>query len=208
MKEVKVPAVLHIYAFGLAWLVWALILPLYSLLHFAGAFAFSLITCLVVRKLFPPKKIYVPIPPEEEKPFSTGDAMVDELIGEGKAALGEMKTLHDRIPDAMVAGKVAQIITISGKIIDNLKEDPQQFRQVQRFLRYYLPTTLKLLHTYDRMGAQEIQGENVLGTKAKIEDVLDNMIVSYKKQLDALFAHKAMDVEAEIKVLESFLNQS
>jgi len=203
-KEVKVRPFLHIYAFALVWLLWALFLPLFALLHFAGVFAASLTVSLLVRRLFPGKTYFVPIP---EEPFSSGDPEVDELVREGERAIMEMRRLRKQITDPGVGKQVNEIIAVSDKIVHNLMEDPAHFRGVRRFLNYYLPTTLKLLHTYDRMGAQGVAGENITGGMQQIETALDMMVAAYQKQLDALFAKKALDVETEIDVLEQILKQ-
>ena len=207
MREVKIPPVIHIYAFAGVWLLWALFLPMYRLIHFIGLFALSLFAAIVFRRFFPGKVIYVSAPEPEPEPFSTGDAEVDGLIKEGELAISEMTHLRQGIDSAQVGAKVDRIIEISRRIVQNVMEDPAHFQGVRRFLRYYLPTTLKLLHAYDRMDAQGISGENISGTMTRIEDMLDTLIVAYKKQLDALFAGKAMDIETDIQVMEGFLKR-
>ena len=203
-KEIKTRPYLHIYTFAAAWMLWALFLPLFRLWHFIAVFAVSLVISLVTRRLFPGKTIWIEIPAE---PFSSGNTEVDELVREGERALAEMTRLRHNIPDRLVASKVDEIIEISDQIIHNVTIDPAHFQDVRRFLRYYLPTTLKLLHTYDRMGAQGVAGENITGTMARTEDALDTLIQAYKKQLDALFARKALDIETDIHVMEGILKQ-
>ena len=206
-KEVKIPPVAYIYAFAGVWLLWAIFLPLYRPAHFLILLAASVLVGILFRRLFPGKTVYHSIPEPEPEPFSTGDPEADNLIREGELALSEMTRLRQGIADHKTRAKVDQIIEISRKIVGNVMEDPAHFRGVRRFLRYYLPTTLKLLHAYDRMYAQGIAGENIAGTMTRIEDVLDTLIEAYKKQLDALFAGKAMDIETDIQVMEGFLKR-
>ena len=206
-KKVKIPPVVHIYAFAAIWLLWALFLPLYRLGHFVGLFLLSLTAALLLRRFFPGKTIYVAVPEPPPEPFSSGDPELDGLIREGELALQEIGRLRQGIRDPDVGRKVDQIIEISRKIVGNVMEDPTHFHGVRRFLRYYLPTTLKLLHAYDRLDAQGISGENISGTMGRIEDVLDNLIRAYEKQLDALFAGKAMDIETDIQVMEGLMTR-
>jgi len=203
-KEIKTRPYLHIYTFAAAWMLWALFLPLFRLWHFIAVFAVSLVISLVTRRLFPGKTIWIEIPAE---PFSSGNTEVDELVREGERAISEMQRLRERITDRRVGGQVDEIIMVSDKIVHNLREDMGHFREVRRFLNYYLPTTLKLLHTYDRMGAQGVAGENITGTMQQIEEALRMMIQAYNKQLDALFAKKALDVETDIAVMEKILKK-
>ena len=206
-KKVKIRPWIHIYAFAAVWVIWAIALPMWQLLHFIGALAASLVVLFVVLKIFPGKVIEVDVPAPKPEPFTTGDPEVDALIREGEMALAEMGRLRRGIRDKQVEAKVEEIIEISGKIVRNVMEDPAHFNGVRRFLRYYLPTTIKLLHAYDRMETQGISGKNISGTMEKVEDMLDTMIVAYKKQLDALFAHKALDIETDIEVMEGFLKR-
>jgi len=206
-KKVKLRPWVHIYAFAATWVIWAFFLPMVQLFHFIGVFVASIVVALVVRKIFPGHVIEVELPAPPPEPFSSGDPEVDALVREGERALEEMGRLRRGIRDRAIEAKVEEIIEISGKIVRNVMEDPAHFQGVRRFLRYYLPTTIKLLHAYDRMDAQGIAGKNISGTMDRIEDMLDTMIAAYKKQLDALFAHKALDIETDIEVMEGFLKR-
>ena len=64
---------------------------------------------------------------------------------------------------------------------------------------------MKLLNTYDRMGSQGVAGENITGTMRKVEDTLDMVVNAFHKQLDTLFAGEALDVSADIKVMENLM---
>ena len=48
---------------------------------------------------------------------------------------------------------------------------------------------------------------NIDGTMGKIESMLDTVAAAYDKQLDALFADEALDISAEITVMEQMLCQ-
>ena len=70
---------------------------------------------------------------------------------------------------------------------------------------YYLPTTLKLLNAYDRMDSTGVVGENISGTKEKVEDILGTIVTAFEKQLDGLFGADALDISTDISVLEAML---
>ena len=208
-KKTKIRPWVHIYVFAAVWVLWAFAFPMYQLFHFIGVILVSILAAAATCWVFPGKviEVEVQVPEPEPVPFTSGDPEVDGLIREGELALAEMTRLRQGIRDKDVGAKVDQIIAVSGKIVRNVMEDPEHFRGVRRFLRYYLPTTIKLLHAYDRMDAQGIRGTNISGTMGKIEDILDTMIGAYQKQLDALFAKKALDIETDIEVMEGFLKR-
>jgi len=73
-------------------------------------------------------------------------------------------------------------------------------------MNYYLPTTLKLLKSYELLEDQSFQGENIAASRAKIENVLNMLIGAYEKQLDRLFSDDALDIATDIDVLETMIS--
>ena len=146
----------------------------------------------------------VPAEPKEEKKPSYGEE-VDKILAEGETAYREMERLRESIRNEAVRSKIVQIEDVADKIVKDAIDDPADLPQIRKFLDYYLPTTIRLLHAYDRMDAQMVEGENITGTKQSIEEMLDTTIDAYKKQLDALFANQALDVDAEIRAMNSML---
>lgn len=158
-----------------------------------------------MRKLFPGKTEYVEIPKEPE---TTGDPEIDALLREGELAESEFRRLRDSIRVASIKMKIDELMEVTGKIFADVKEDPADYPQVKRFASYYLPTTLKLLNTYDRLCMQDAAGQNITETMKRIENALDTTIQAYKKQLDALFENQALDIETDITVLENMLKKN
>ena len=82
---------------------------------------------------------------------------------------------------------------------------PAKLSQIRKFMNYYLPTTLKLLNAYDRMDSTGVSGDNISGTKGKIEDMLTTICTAFDKQLDALYGEEALDISTDITVMEQML---
>ena len=78
---------------------------------------------------------------------------------------------------------------------------------MHKLMNYYLPTTLKLLNAYDRMDGAGVSGENITGTKEKVENIMGTIVTAFEKQLDALFGADAMDISTDISVLETMLSR-
>ena len=204
MREVKTRSVGPIYVVAGTWLVYAMVFPLYKLWHFLIALTVTFIAYGVARAIFPTKITYVEEPEPEPEPVSYGKE-VDALIAEGRLAETEMRRLKASIQNPEVKAKIDELISISGKIVEDAVHDPSDVPQIKKFLSYYLPTTIKLLNTYDRMSYQGIDGKNISGTMTSIEEMLDTAITAYKKQLDSLFFNQALDIETDIKVMNSML---
>ncbi len=130
---------------------------------------------------------------------------VDPILEEGNRALSEMGRLYMSIKDPEVRGKINEIMRITDKITQDAIDDPKDIPQIKKFMNYYLPTTLKLLNSYDRMSALGIEGENLDRSMKNINEMLDAAIEAYKKRLDSLFENQALDIETDIEVMNTML---
>ena len=204
MREVKIKPVGPIYTFAATWLLYSLMFPLYRLIDFLICIAVAYGAYALSKKIFKTKITYVEEPVPEPEPVSFGSE-VDAIIAEGNLAQSEMGRLYNSIKDAGIRSKISELMRISDKIVEDAIHDPSDVPQIRKFFSYYLPTTIKLLNTYDRMGNQGIDGDNITGTMSRIEDMLDTAVVAYKKQLDSLFANQALDIETDIDVLNAML---
>ena len=144
---------------------------------------------------------------EIKKRPRTGDAGIDNLLDEEERAISEMRRLDKAIEDEKVSAQIVHLEDVTTKIVNFIVENPSKKGQVRKFFNYYLPTTLKLLNAYDRMDETGISGMNIDGTKGKVEEMMDTSLAAFDKQLDALYADDALDISAEIKVMEGMLRQ-
>lgn len=204
-KQVK-KSVAPIYAAAISWLIYCLFFPLYALWHIIVVIALSFLVYAVFKKLFPDKVIEVK-ECEKPQPEKQQSPEVAVIMAEGKLARSEMERLKASIKNEAVKAKISEIILLSDKIVKNAEGDCADIPRIKKFLSYYLPTTIKLLNAYDRMDEQGIEGANISGTKQRIEDILSTIVTAYEKQLDALFADDAIDIEADIKVLDGMLKR-
>lgn len=203
MKKVIVhKSAAPIYIAAAAWGIYALVFPLYRVGHFVIAAAVSLAAYFVGRCFFKGVKEEVEVEPE---PIRTGNQALDEMITQGQLAMQEMRRLDDNIKDDIISGQIRKLEELSGKIFDQVKQTPEKLPQIRKFMNYYLPTTLKLLNTYDRMGAQGVSGGNIGATMERVENIMGTIVTAFEKQLDALFGAEALDISTDITVLENMM---
>ena len=194
------------YGAAAVWVVWALCFDLYRPGNFAFVAVLSAGAFLLLRALCPDEvtEVEVPAPPKpEEKP--TGNPALDKMISDGRLAISEMKRLDDAIEDEKISQDIRRLETVCQSIFDQVKADPAKLPQIRQFMDYYLPTTLKLLNAYDRMDAAGVSGENISGTKGKVENIMGTIVTAFEKQLDSLFGSDALDISTDISVLETML---
>ena len=122
-----------------------------------------------------------------------------------ESKLREIRELNEAIEDPAVSERIDRIGELTASIFRVVREKPEHAEEVRKFMNYYLPTTLKLLKSYSLMEKQSYQGENIISSRKKIEDVLDTLIHAFEQQQDRLFRTEAMDVDADISVLETMM---
>jgi hypothetical protein len=123
------------------------------------------------------------------------------------AIINELHMLCAQTIDPSICAKIRRIEELTAKIFKIVEDKPEKTPQIRRFMNYYLPTTLKLLHAYETLEKQGIKGENIMSAKQDIERVLDTLASGYEQQLDNLFKADAIDISADIDVLESMMEQ-
>ncbi len=191
-----------IYAAAVTWLLYALLFPLYQVGHFLLAAAASAAVALIARHFCPNVTEEVTV---EEKPQTTGNAALDKMIADGDGAIKAMRALNDSIQDENVSRQIDRLEEVSARIFDYVKEHPDKLPQIRKFMSYYLPTTVKLLRSYDELSRQGVSGENISGTMEKVEGMLGTIVLAFEKQLDGLFGEQALDISTDITVLENMM---
>ena len=200
MKKIVHKPAAPLYAAAAAWVLYALLFPLYRPGHFVIALAASAVVYGIARLFC--KDIVEEVPQEPE---TTGNQELDQMIAQGKGALEEMRRLNDSIQDAAISAQIERLSQVSDKIFQQVQKNPTQLPQIRKFMSYYLPTTLKLLNAYDRMDSTGIAGDNITATKDKVSAMMDTIVHAFDRQLDALFGEEALDISTDITVMENLL---
>lgn len=194
------------YGVAAVWVVYALAFDLYRPTHFIFAAVLSAGVYLLLRAVCKDEEYEVEIPdPPKPEPASTGNPELDKMIRDGALAVEEMKRLDENIEDEKISQAIRKLEQTSQAIFQQVREAPEKLPQIRKFMDYYLPTTLKLLNAYDRMSSVGVGGENIDSTKERVEAIMDTIVAAFDKQLDGLFGAEALDVSADITVLETML---
>ncbi len=200
MKKIVHKSAIPLYVAAVTWLLYALLFPLYRLPHFLLAAAAAAVVGIVARLFCRDTVEEVP-----EEPETTGNEELDKMIADSKKAIAEMKRLDDNIADPTISAQIVRLQQLTGKIFAQVEQNPEKLPQIRKFMNYYLPTTLKILNAYDRMGEQGVSGENITSTMQKVEGMMSTIITAFEKQLDSLFGSEAMDISTDMVVLENMM---
>ena len=144
-----------------------------------------------------------PEPPKAKPQPKTEPAAPEDTY---TSLLRQLRQVNDAIPDPVMTAKISRLEELSARIFALAKQDPDKKAQLQKFMDYYLPTSLKLLNTYAQLSSQDVQGANITEAKQSIERSMDMLIKAFENQLDKLFQADALDVTTDIAALEGMLN--
>ena len=167
-----------------------------------GTYIDNELECLVLR-VEDARKLRMEIKDAQDKLLQPEEVQPNQYM----AILAELREVGSSIADEVIAKKVAHLEELTAKIFRIVEETPDKLPQIKRFMSYYLPTTLKLVRSYATLEKQGIKGENIVGTKQSIGNILDTLLTGYEQQLDKLFKSDAIDIAADINVLENLMQQ-
>ncbi len=139
------------------------------------------------------------VQPQPEK-VETGDAPLNLDTARRFAAVLEKE--QQLMQDAQAREELAAMHKTTTAICDWLEAHPESQPKTRRFAEYYIPTTLKLLHTYNDVQGQ--QGENAETIRRDIAGILHTLNQAYENLYNNLLSDVAMDL-FEIAALQGML---
>ena len=138
--------------------------------------------------------------PQPEK-AETGDTPLNPDTARRFAAVLEKE--QQLMQDAQAREELAAMHKTTTAICDWLEAHPESQPKTRRFAEYYIPTTLKLLHTYNDVQGQ--QGENAETIRRDIAGILHTLNQAYENLYNNLLSDVAMDISSEIAALQGML---
>lgn len=144
---------------------------------------------------------------EQKKQVDPKEAELEAVRKEGSGYLQQIRAVNDVLPGEVISEKLDRLENVAERIFECVRQHPEKLPDIRRFMRYYMPTTLKLVKSYEEFETQPVQGENITKAKEEIERALDTINTAFENLLDTLFADDALDVSADISTLETMLKQ-
>ena len=121
--------------------------------------------------------------------------------------LFQIRDVNDRIPSEEMTEKIYQIENITRQIFEIVEKEPKKRSRIDRFMSYYLPTTLKLLEHYAALDKTKVEGENISRSKQSIENAMDSIVDGFRRQLDDLYSTENLDIETDIDVMMQMMDR-
>lgn len=200
MKKVHIKSAIPIYIAAAVWLVMGLILPKF-LMKLPGLLvtaALSVSAYFGGSVLFPGREV--------EQKITTGDAAVDQEIEVARQRLENLRKANEAIADPQITKNLDRMYAAGQQIFKELGRDPKKVALVRRFMSYYLPTSEKLMEQYQVLMNASSKGENITSAMKTIESSLGLAANAFEKCADNMYKDDEMDIDAEIKVMQTMLS--
>ncbi|MDO5715453.1 MAG: 5-bromo-4-chloroindolyl phosphate hydrolysis family protein [Tissierellia bacterium] len=137
--------------------------------------------------------------------FSVHSNLDSEVATKAKYYVTELTKIAEDMEPSM-QNKLTRLLTTIQKIFAHVKQYPGDADQLNKFIEYYLPTTLKLCHSYESMEDVNI-GDHVKESMREIEQTLDTINEAFGRLLDNLYEEQLIDLSSDISVLKTMLRQ-
>lgn len=134
-------------------------------------------------------------------------AAVEQMKQDGMEYLHKIRMVNDALPEQEISEKLDKLENICRKIFSYVEQHPNKLPQIRKLMCYYLPTTLKLVESYEQLESHRISTASIEESKVEIHSALDNINLAFENLFDKLLQNDLMDLSADISVLETMLAQ-
>lgn len=206
LVERRVKSIVPAYYMAAVWLLYAFSFPLYRGWDLLAVLLISLLAFTIGLRLFPEVTAYTAM--TRAKVMETGNRDLDAITEGGLQFLGEMKKSTLTISDQAMKGSLQSVSQKAEELLRFIKDNPDRARELYTFTDYYFPTTAKLAGEYAKMESYEEKGETVSQAMGKIQEALGVVEKAFDRELHGLRQDQAMDISADIAVLNSMIESN
>lgn len=198
-EQIKVlPSGLPFIAAGAVWFILALILPIYKL--YALILTVAIAAAAFVFLNFKRRKQL-----EELPPAPPVKVRAEEMAKKIDACRETLISQQQQIKSETLSSTVGSMAITMDLIADEVEKDPKDRNKVRKLANHYTAMITGLVDKYIQLEAQGAGGENIRSSMERIEEGLSGADKALKRILDDMFSDDAMEVSADITVLEQLL---
>jgi energy-coupling factor transporter transmembrane protein EcfT len=125
------------------------------------------------------------------------------LLEEGEKDLASIKAMMEKAQDPQIKAKAQDVYREGGKIIEYIKKNPAKAVMARKFFNYYLEKAEELLKKYRNLTSAGIETDRLHSLKDKTFPALELIAKGMKLQFSRLISSEVIDIEADIRLLES-----
>lgn len=130
----------------------------------------------------------------------------DPVIAAGLEAVHQIRAANAALPGAVITEKLNRLEDVTAGIFAYVEQRPAKLQEIRRFMDYYLPTTVKMVKSYQEFEAQA-ETAAIRNAKDEILATLDTISTAFETLLDGLYQDDTLDISTDISVLKTMLAQ-
>ena len=130
--------------------------------------------------------------------YSTKNTNLYEILKNAKSQTTQIFDISKQLEDRELIANVQDIC-------NTLSKNPGKLSQVNNFINYYLPVTIKILQRYDEIENQKLNSEESQKFMKSVRDMIAKIKEAFHEQLNNMYQAEIIDTDAELKVFEEML---
>lgn len=128
------------------------------------------------------------------------------VIAAGLEAVRQIRAANAALPGEVISEKLSRLEDVTTGIFAYVEQRPAKLAEIRRFIDYYLPTTVKLVKSYQEFETQP-ETASTAAAKEEIMATLDTISAAFEALLDGLYQDDTIDISTDISVLKTMLAQ-
>lgn len=130
---------------------------------------------------------------------------VKELLYSVANKMNKINDYAGLITDDTILLKLKKVNEVTQQIFEVLQKDPRKVKSARQFTSSYLESTIKVLKSYVDLRDNGLNSNELNSLTVKISNLLTELKDAYSKQLDKLLRNDIMNLNTEVKVLETLI---
>lgn len=137
----------------------------------------------------------------------TSKDKAEEIIKISSKEITSINLSISRIKNRSFLEKVIEIKKTIENITNIIKRYPEKAYVLDKFIEYYLPTTVKLIDAYTEYEIMESNDSKIKNSLAEIESSIEIINEAFEKIQLELMEDRTMDIKTDIDTMKILLNQ-
>lgn len=130
---------------------------------------------------------------------------LDEILLNAKKQNKHILGMIPKIEDITIRDNLKDISSSISKIIKAIEKNPEKIKKLKNFFDYYLPVTVKIVDRYDEIENQKLSSKEIKKLNESTSKTINEISGVFKKFLSNLYEDDILDMNVEMKVLNTML---
>lgn len=144
---------------------------------------------------------------EKEAHDDTVIERAENLINTSNKYLNSITLSISRIENRAFLEKVIELKKTVQNIINIVKRYPEKAQALDKFIDYYLPTTVKLIDAYTEYEIMKSDEKEIIKALKEIDSSIETINDAFEKIQLELLEDRTMDIKTDIDTMKLLLNQ-